>query len=190
MNSKSLRQLTVKQSRCQSLQPAAKGIYSEKLLDFPADFFLIYNIKESLGPHHLFSCLSLKGKMSMHVEFGVLERAVASLQEGLARPPANDLERDGVIQRFEYTFELTWKTSKRVLDGMGIKSNSPRSVIRDLANQGFISDASAWLEMLHARNYTSHIYNESVAKWVFSVCSPFLLAAEKLILKLKAEVGK
>ncbi|MEI8026957.1 MAG: nucleotidyltransferase substrate binding protein [Pseudomonadota bacterium] len=126
----------------------------------------------------------------MVVEFGVLERAVASLREALARPPANDLERDGVIQRFEYTFELMWKTSKRVLDTMGIKSNSPRSVIRDLAQQGFISDASAWMVMLNARNYTSHIYDESVAKWVFSVCAPFLHAAETLILKLKAEVKK
>lgn len=126
----------------------------------------------------------------MVVEFGVLERAVASLKEALARPPANDLERDGVIQRFEYTFELMWKTSKRVLDAMGIKSNSPRSVIRDLAQQGFISDASAWMVMLNARNYTSCIYDESVAKWVFSVCAPFLHAAETLILKLKAEVKK
>ena len=126
----------------------------------------------------------------MVVEFGVLERAVASLKEALSRPPANDLERDGVIQRFEYTFELLWKTSKRALDTMDIKSSSPRSVIRDLAQQGLISDGSAWMAMLYARNYTSRIYNESVAKWVFSVCLPFLHAAESLILKLKAEVQR
>jgi len=126
----------------------------------------------------------------MDIKFGVLDRAVASLKDALAQPPANDLERDGVIQRFEYTFELVWKTSKRVLDTMGIKSNSPRSVIRDLAQQGLISDASTWMVMLNARNYSSNIYDESVAKWVFSVCAPFLHAAESLILKLKAEIEK
>lgn len=126
----------------------------------------------------------------MDVDFRVLDRAMAALQEALLHPPANELERDGVIQRFEYTFELVWKTSKRVLDGMGIKSNSPRSVIRDLAQQGMLADVKLWFDFLNGRNYTTHIYNEDVAKWVISLCLPFFGAATDLIAKLKDEAEK
>lgn len=126
----------------------------------------------------------------MDIEFSLVDRALVSLRDALAHGPKNDLERDGVIQRFEYSFELVWKIGKRVLDGLGIKSHSPRSVIRDLAQQGFLSDADSWMGILTARNYTSHTYNEETAKWVFSLCRPFLTAAEDLVFKLKAEAAK
>lgn len=122
-----------------------------------------------------------------HIDFQVVDRAMANLAAALKSPPANDLERDGLIQRFEYSFELIWKVSKRVLEGMGIKSHSPRSVIRDLAQQGMIEDVSAWFEFLKGRNYTSHTYNEQVAHWVASLCPGFLKESLALISKLKAE---
>lgn len=126
----------------------------------------------------------------MDIEFAPVDRALASLHDALAQPPKNDLERDGVIQRFEYSFELVWKIGKRVLHEIGIKSHSPRSVIRDLAQQGLLDDADAWMRILSARNYTSHTYNEDTAKWVFSLCKPFLTAAEALVFKLKKEAAK
>jgi nucleotidyltransferase substrate binding protein (TIGR01987 family) len=123
----------------------------------------------------------------MDVDFEKLDKALGSLRSALSQPPRNDLERDGVIQRFEYCFELLWKTSKRALKSFGVESASPRSVIRDLARQGFITDAEEWMMLLEARNYTSHTYNEITAQWVFSKCSVFLLLAGELIQKLKAE---
>ncbi len=126
----------------------------------------------------------------MNIDFSLVDRALASLRDALAHAPNNDLERDGVIQRFEYSFELVWKIGKRVLDKIGVKSHSPRSVIRDLAQQGFLVDAEAWMLTLTARNYTSHTYNEDTANWVFSMCKPFLDAAEDLVFKLKAEAKK
>ena len=125
----------------------------------------------------------------MDIEFGVVEKALASLRAGLAHPPRNDLERDGVIQRFEYSFEVVWKVAKRFLNKSGVPSASPRAVIRDLAQQGHISDARRWMLMLEARNYTSHTYKEEVAKWVFSLCAPFLQEAEVLVAKLKLEAN-
>jgi len=124
----------------------------------------------------------------MDIEFGILDKAINSLREALASPPRNTLERDGVIQRFEYSFELLWKTAKRVLQKIGIVSNSPRSVIRDLAKQGLIMNAELWLLLLEARNYTSHSYNEEVAQWVFQQSTTFLTEADELISKLKAEI--
>lgn len=126
----------------------------------------------------------------MVVEFAKLEKALDSLRSALSQPPKNDLERDGVIQRFEYCFELFWKTSKRALNTLGIQSQSPRSVIRDLANQGFISDAELWMALLEARNYTSHTYNEATAQWVFSQSSIFLAQADALLARLKTELKK
>ena len=55
------------------------------------------------------------------IDFSSLEKAAASLKQALERPPKNDLERDGVIQRFEYTFELCWKFIRRLLLAMGRK---------------------------------------------------------------------
>jgi hypothetical protein len=63
-------------------------------------------------------------------------------------------------------------------------------VIRELAQQSLIADADLWMLLLEARNYTSHTYNESTAQWVFSQASRFLLEAELLVAKLKAETVK
>lgn len=125
----------------------------------------------------------------MDIHFGLVEKVMSSLRQALLTAPKNDLERDGVIQRFEYTFELVWKTGKRVLHKAGLQPQSPRAVIRDLAQQGFIESAEIWMTLLEARNYTSHTYNESTAQWVFSQCPIFLSQAEILIEKLKAETN-
>jgi nucleotidyltransferase substrate binding protein (TIGR01987 family) len=108
------------------------------------------------------------------------------LGAALVPPPANDRERDGAIQRFKYTFELAWKTSKRFLADLGIESLSPKSVIRDLAQQNLIDDAEAWLNFLRARNETSHIYKEEVASRVFSQIHSFHSECQKLLESIKA----
>jgi nucleotidyltransferase substrate binding protein (TIGR01987 family) len=124
------------------------------------------------------------------VEFDLIEKALASLASAISSPPKNDLERDGVIQRFEYSFELLWKTGKRVLLAMGVVSNSPRSVFRDLAQQGLLEDVDLWMELLVARNYSTHTYNESTALWVFSQAQPFLRAASDLLARMKREARR
>ena len=121
----------------------------------------------------------------MKVDLTVIKAALGSLDDALDPPPRNDRERDGAIQRFEYTFELAWKVGKRVLEELGIASQSPRSVIRDLAQQGLIDDAEAWLGYLTARNRTSHIYKKSVAEEVFAVTGPFANACQELVLRLE-----
>ena len=75
----------------------------------------------------------------MTVNFSALEMALASLESALTPPPRNDRERDGAIHRFEYIFELCWKTAKNCLKQSGIDSPSPKSVIRDMGQQKWIS---------------------------------------------------
>ncbi len=73
----------------------------------------------------------------------------------------NQLEREGVIQRFEYTFELAWNTLKDRLeyDGIVLHTVTPRSVIRQAFQSGLIGDGETWLDMLTDRNLSSHTYD-------------------------------
>lgn len=121
----------------------------------------------------------------MKTDFSAMESALASLENALEPPPRNDRERDGAIQRFEYTFELTWKTAKKVLENSGIVSPSPKSVIRDLAQQGWIKDAELWLSFLKARNWTVHTYKEETAQTVFEKVKAFAPECHRLLKELK-----
>lgn len=96
----------------------------------------------------------------------------------------SDLTRDGAIQRFEYTFELCWKTMKRVLRAKGSSVNHPKDVFREAAAEGLISDVTAWFTHLEARNRTTHIYKRSVAEEVFAVLPHFRVDLEKFLTKL------
>ena len=67
---------------------------------------------------------------------------------------------DGVLHRFEFTFELAWKTLKDYLEYMGIveKNGSPREVIKSAYAQGIIQEGEQWINMMLARNSLSHLY--------------------------------
>lgn len=119
------------------------------------------------------------------IELSSLEKALVSLEAALTPPPANDRERDGAIQRFEYTFELAWKMGKRVLEANGVQSLSPRNVIRDLAQVGWIQNAELWMDFLNARNAVSHTYRDATAQEVFELAKKFAIPCRALLEVLK-----
>jgi nucleotidyltransferase substrate binding protein (TIGR01987 family) len=90
-------------------------------------------------------------------------KALNRLKEGLLQyNDKNELLRDGIIQRFEFTFELAWKTLKEVFEDEGlIGLNSPKSVLKEAYSAGIIEDEKLWMNMLMDRNSTSHMYNEN-----------------------------
>ena len=95
-------------------------------------------------------------------------KALRRLQDGLAVDPAsNSLALDGVIQRFEFTFELGWKLLKALLIHEGIQCASPRSCIKESFRSGILADGDSWIQMLEDRNQTSHIYDEAEAKVIY-----------------------
>lgn len=124
---------------------------------------------------------------SDQIDFSSLEKALEQLTQATSAEPANDLERDGVIQRFEYTFELAWKAGKRVLKNRGIESLSPKSVIRDLAQQQFIASAELWMKFLVARNHSSHTYQQTTAEEVHEMAKQFPAECRSLLEKFKKE---
>lgn len=96
-------------------------------------------------------------------------RALGTLREVLAEPKTA-ITRDAAIQRFEYSFETTWKAAQRHLrDAEGLDSGSPASVIRSAHAVGLLDEAAArlGLEMVRDRNLTVHTYNERLADEIF-----------------------
>lgn len=123
-----------------------------------------------------------------NIKLNNFENALARLKEGIAKyDEANDLLRDGVIQRFEFTFELAWKTLKAVFEEEGlIGSNSPKTVLREAFAAELIKDDELWLVMLSDRNSTAHIYNEQLAiKICHSIQDKYVIALESLCEKIK-----
>ncbi len=95
-----------------------------------------------------------------------------------------DQEKAGLIQAYEYSFELAWKMMRRVLKYKGMVTNSPRETIRQAAIEGLIDDAEIWFNFLLKRNLATHTYNEIVVDDILEVCENFELELSKLINKL------
>ncbi|MCD8015459.1 MAG: HI0074 family nucleotidyltransferase substrate-binding subunit [Lachnospiraceae bacterium] len=100
-----------------------------------------------------------------------LVQAVTRLDEALAdyNELKRDSVRDGVIQRFEFCTELAWKTLREYLIDQGFSEgvDSPKRVLRQAYAMGLLENQEGWLDLLEARNHTSHIYDEATAQQVF-----------------------
>ena len=97
-------------------------------------------------------------------------QALATLAEALDQPKSA-LARDAGIQRFEYSFEATWKATQRFLrEAEGVEAASPAAAIRSAHAVGLVDEPRARLalDMLRDRNLTAHTYNEALAKEIFA----------------------
>jgi len=97
---------------------------------------------------------------------GKFEAAFARLQQAVEQA-VDDLDRDGVIQRFEFTFELLWKTAKMFLEYEGFRCAGPRSCIKEGVQREILVKGEVLLDMLDDRNRTTHIYDERTAQEIF-----------------------
>ena len=96
------------------------------------------------------------------------ENALSRLEESLEME-TSDIVVDGILHRFEFTFELSWKTIKDYLELLGIieKTGSPREIIQSGYKQGIIKDGESWIKMMLARNSLSHIYDEETSRQIY-----------------------
>ena len=115
------------------------------------------------------------------IDITPLIKAQHTLAEGLKKVHHDTLYRDGVIQRFEYSFELAWKTLKRILYHKGITVNNPRDTFREAAINGLIDDTNLWFSFLESRNETTHTYNEVIAERIYAEIPSFNTELQKLI---------
>lgn len=93
-------------------------------------------------------------------------KAVNRLHSGIEEAQ-NELDQDGVLQRFEFTFELFWKTLKLTLNYEGIECYSPRSCIKEAYRQKLLTDGETYLDMLEDRNLLSHAYDKDKSRSIY-----------------------
>lgn len=98
--------------------------------------------------------------------------AVARLSEALAEhaaAPSSTVIRDGVIQRFEFTFELAWKSLREYMEDQGADMNGivfSKQVFKAAYAAELIDDGQVWVDMLASHNVTSHVYDDAQAAQV------------------------
>lgn len=104
----------------------------------------------------------------LEIKLNNLNKALERLKEAaveMGKTHSSDVVRDGLIQRFEFTYELAWKATKDYLEDIGIMDkNSPKAVIKEAYAQKLIYNEQIWLFMIKDRNMTSHLYKETMAK--------------------------
>ena len=117
-----------------------------------------------------------------------LSKAYSLLSEAAESQELSRLEQEGLIKRFEYTFELAWKTAKDYLEAKGLSVTYPRDVLKQAFQSGLVRDGEAWLEMLESRNTLAHTYDEArFNEAVERVRERFFPAIRELVDRLHAE---
>ena len=121
--------------------------------------------------------------------FSNLKRAFQKLKEAVEIESLSELESEGLIQRFEYTYELAWKTLQDLLEAKGyLDVKGPTPVIQQSFQDGYIIDGDGWMKLKKSRENTSHTYNKEVAEEIVAtIISSYFRLFEELILRLEHE---
>ena len=99
--------------------------------------------------------------------FQNFEKSLHYLDEAMKIINPDIVQKAGLIQFFEMSFELAWNTLKDYLEEQGfIDVKSPRAAIKKAFETGLITDGHTWLKALENRNLTSHTYDENTANQV------------------------
>lgn len=98
------------------------------------------------------------------LKFSNYTKALEQLSKFIEKKELSELERQGLIKSFEYTFELAWNVLKDFLEYQGINNIiGSRDTIREAYKNAIIEDGQVWMNMIESRNRTSHSYNEEIA---------------------------
>ena len=110
-------------------------------------------------------------------------KEVSELYDG-----SNEIIRDSLIQRFEFTYELTHKTLREFMKYLGVTLDNsfPRTIFKKAYVNNLISSEETWINLLEDRSCTSHIYNENLASEVAErIVKDYVPAIEELVEKLE-----
>ncbi|MEM8893904.1 MAG: HI0074 family nucleotidyltransferase substrate-binding subunit [Bacteroidota bacterium] len=105
-----------------------------------------------------------------------------------------DLKREGIVQRFEYTYELFINTLRDLFIHIGITKDDirgPRDVLSQALKDHWIDDHDGWRSMMKSRNLTSHTYDQSIADAISEdISSKYLPLMKELFIKLANEYNR
>jgi nucleotidyltransferase substrate binding protein (TIGR01987 family) len=124
--------------------------------------------------------------------FANLERAMAELESYAALPVTNRRDKAGLIQAFEFTFELFWKLFQKLAPESGLEASSPREALIAGTKLHLIAreEVDAWSQMLRDRNLTSHTYNAPLADEIVDrLLSRYLACFRTTLVRARAFVS-
>ena len=104
----------------------------------------------------------------------------------------DDIIKEGLIQRFEYTHELAWNVMKDFLENSGNNNiYGSKDATREAFSAGLIENGDAWMDMIRSRNKTSHTYNEETADSIFlKIVNDYIIEFSSFHSKMESLRGK
>ena len=121
--------------------------------------------------------------------FENFDKSYKLLKKYSSQEITTELERAGIIQFFEMTFELAWKVLKDYLESEGYMVKSPRETVKQAFQIGLIDNGHIWIDALSNRNLTTHTYDEELAtKMTSEILNAYLPELDKLYNKLSKEL--
>jgi len=125
-------------------------------------------------------------------------QALSRLNEAVVlsrQRPLSDLEKQGLVQAFEFIHELAWNVLKDYLEEQGfVNIIGSKNATREAFRNGLLEDGDSWMEMIRARNLSSHTYQtkiaESIAKDILGRFHPALVALETRLVQLEVKEAR
>jgi nucleotidyltransferase substrate binding protein (TIGR01987 family) len=123
--------------------------------------------------------------------FQNLKLAFEALKESVATPPIENRDYAGIIQSFEFTYELTWKTLKLILEGAGISAPFPRVCFEEAFKAGLLYGNEEWKNIMEDRNLSTHTYNQTLARQLCKkITNEYVLVFELTISNIEKYMAK
>ena len=137
--------------------------------------------------------------MNNELDLTNIKNAISTLEEAInyyntdVEQPIKNMYADSCIQRFEYTYELSWKIMKKYLKLFFNKTEQEltiKNIFRYMQGYGLIKDWTKWVEYNDARNNTAHEYNFNKAQFVLTVLKTFLDDVKNFIICLEKSINE
>lgn len=150
-----------------------QALFADQIEQLPTllDFDIVFITKKTNAA--LLQNIKKDGKIIMDKftdKMGKFENALSRLLESIKDYGEfhNSSIRDGVIQRFEFCTELALKAVREYLINEGYTEiSSPKAVMKQAFAAGLITNENSWIDLLNARNMTSHVYDDEMAEAIF-----------------------
>ena len=115
------------------------------------------------------------------------EKALLQLGDALEESES-PIVGDACLQRFEFSYELLWKTLKIFLEEIhGVRAVSPRQVFKEAFALSIIDEELTFVEMIESRNTLAHTYNEEQATKIYVKCAAYLKAMKNVLAQLNKQ---
>ena len=127
----------------------------------------------------------MASNIEVQTRFEQFKEAYSRLKEAINIKEESDIKRDAVIKRFEFSYELLWKTYKKIARLQKLDYFNPKACFQFAFKSSLIEDEELFLEIIDARNKTTHVYSEEEAKKIYDFIKEKVIhafdAAEKKI---------